>query len=135
MLSAPELIDRFVSVDTFAPQFLWVLMIALPRSEITERVMGPIGPIIGLSLVHFAVVILAATSPGGTEPILIFGDVFDPAKNQLDGMVRLFQVRDFVAEEWPHVVSAHEPHARARKAAVRDRADMSRFLTSLSSCR
>ena len=106
MLSVPELIELGVRVDTFAPQFLWVLMIALPRSEITERVMGPIGPIIGLSLVHFAVVLLAATSPGGTEPILIFADVFDPAKNQLDGMVRLFQVRDFVAEEWPHVVSA-----------------------------
>jgi hypothetical protein len=60
--------------------------------------------LIGLSLVHLAVVLLAATAPGGTEPILIFGDVFDPAKNQLDGMVRLFQVRDFVAEEWPHVL-------------------------------
>ena len=51
-----------------------------------------------------AVVLLAATAPGGTEPIKIFADVFDPAQNQLDGMVRLFQVRDFVAEEWPHVL-------------------------------
>ena len=32
---------------------------------------------------------------------MIFADVFDPTKNQLDGMVRLFQTRDFVAEEWP----------------------------------
>ena len=47
---------------------------------------------------------LAATKPGGTEPILIFADVFDPAQSQLDGMVRLFEVRDFVAEEWPHVL-------------------------------
>ena len=77
-------------------------MIALPKSELTERVMGPIGPIIGLSLVHLAVVLLAASAPGGTEPIAIFADVFDPAKSQLDGMVRLFEVRDFVAEEWPH---------------------------------
>lgn len=135
MLSGPELIDLGVRVDTFAPQFLWLLIIAMPRSEITERVMGPIVPVsiqighrisssletlstlltptklsglfsqlIGLSLVHLAVVVLAATAPGGTEPILIFGDVFDPAQNQLDGMVRLFQVRDFVAEEWPHVL-------------------------------
>ena len=54
--------------------------------------------------VHLAVVLLAASSPGGTEPIAIFADVFDPAQSQLDGMVRLFQVRDFVAEEWPHVL-------------------------------
>ena len=48
--------------------------------------------------------LLAASSPGGTEPIAIFADVFDLAQSQLDGMVRLFQVRDFVAEEWPHVL-------------------------------
>ena len=149
MLTGPELIDSGVRFDTFAPQFLWVLMVAAPRSEVTERVMGPITPIIGLSIgqlpnsdsalahtphtthtstharthrlkslslspsqtrllrnsllaVHLAVVLLAASAPGGTEPIKIFADVFDPAKNQLDGMVRLFEVRDFVAEEWPH---------------------------------
>ena len=104
MLTAPEVIDAAVSFDTFAPQFLWLLIVAAPEREITRRVMGPIGPIIGLSLVHFAVVLLAASAPGGTEPIAIFADVFDPAQNQLDGMVRLFEVRDFVAEEWPHVL-------------------------------
>lgn len=66
--------------------------------------MGPISPILALSLVHLTVVLLAASAPGGTEPILIFADVFDPAQNQLDGMERLFAVRDFVAEEWPHVL-------------------------------
>ena len=53
--------------------------------------------------------LLAATKPGGTEPILIFADVFDPAQSQLDGMVRLFEVRDFVAEEWPHGACANNP--------------------------
>lgn len=104
MFSGPELIDAAVSFDTFAPQFLWVLMVAVPRSRVTESVMGPIGPILALSLVHLAVVLTAAAAPGGTEPIAIFADVFDPAKSQLDGMVRLFEVRDFVAEEWPHVL-------------------------------
>ena len=66
--------------------------------------MGPVGPLIALSLIHLTIVLLAATKPGGTEPIAIFLDVFDPAQSQLDGMVRLFQVRDFVAEEWPHVL-------------------------------
>ena len=104
MVSGPEVIDAAVTFDTFAPQFLWLLIVAFPRAKITESVMGPILPLVALSLVHLAIVITAATAPGGTEPILIFGDVFDPAKNQLDGMVRLFQVRDFVAEEWPHVL-------------------------------
>lgn len=101
---AAPLIDLGVRVDTFLPQFAWLLIVALPRAKLTERIMGPIGPIIALSLVHLTVVLLAASSPGGTEPIAIFADVFDPAQSQLDGMVRLFQVRDFVAEEWPHVL-------------------------------
>ena len=66
--------------------------------------MGPVVPIIALSLAHLVIVLLAASAPGGTEPITIFADVFDPAQSQLDGMVRLFEVRDFVAEEWPHVL-------------------------------
>ena len=103
MLSGAELIDAGVSFDTFAPQFLWLLMVAAPQSRLTSAIMGPISPIIALSLVHLAIVLAAATAPGGTEPIAIFLDVFDPAKSQLDGMVRLFEVRDFVAEEWPHV--------------------------------
>ncbi|EOD04478.1 hypothetical protein EMIHUDRAFT_47959, partial [Emiliania huxleyi CCMP1516] len=83
---------------------LWVLMVAAPRSSLTARVMGPIAPVIALSLAHLAIVLLAASAPGGTEPVKIFADVFDPAQNQLDGMVRLFEVRDFVAEDWPHVL-------------------------------
>jgi hypothetical protein len=111
MLSGPELIDAGVRADTFAPQFLWLLIVAMPRSNLTKQVMGSIGPILGLSLVHLAVVLLAASAPGGTEPVKIFADVFDPAQNQLDGMVRLFEVRDFVAEEWP--VRAEESHWHA----------------------
>jgi len=30
--------------------------------------------------------------------------VFEPSNNQLDGMERLFAYRNFVAEEWPHVL-------------------------------
>ena len=103
-LSPPELIDLGVSIDTFAPQPFWLLMVAAPENDFTKKIMGPIAPILLLSAVHLLVVLLAASAPGGTEPILIFADVFDPTKNQLDGMVRLFEVRDFVAEEWPHVL-------------------------------
>lgn len=104
MLTPSDVIELGVKVDTFAPQFFWLAMVVAPRSKITESLMGPIGPILGLSLVHLLVVLLAATKPGGIEPILIFLDVFRPDLSQLDGMQRLFEVRDFVAEEWPHVL-------------------------------
>ena len=97
-----SLIDTGVSLVTFAPQPLWLLMVEAPRSKIAAQTMGPLLPIIALSLVHFVIVLMAASAPGGTEPIAIFLDVFDPAQSQLDGMQRLFEVRDFVAEEWPH---------------------------------
>ena len=50
---------------------------------------------------------LAATDdfPNGLAPITIFADVFDPRNSPLDGMQRLFSLRDFVAEEWPHVLA------------------------------
>lgn len=107
MFDPSVIIDRAVAIDTFLPQPFWLAIVAAPRSKITEKVMGPIAPIVGLSLVHLAIVLLAATKPGGTEPILIFMDVFDPLQSQLDGMERLFAVRDFVAEEWPHVRQLH----------------------------
>lgn len=107
MLSTPEAIDAGVSLVTFAPQPFWLLLILAPNMEITKKVMGPLSPILLLSLVHLAVVVLAASQDGletGTAPIAIFMDVFDPALNQLDGMERLFAYRNFVAEEWPHVL-------------------------------
>ena len=48
---AAPLIELGVRVDTFLPQFAWLLIVALPRAKLTERIMGPIGPIIALSLV------------------------------------------------------------------------------------
>lgn len=102
MLSAQEAIETGVSLTTFAPQPFWVLLIAAPRADVTRKIMGTPLPILALSLVHFAVVLLAATREDGTAPIMIFADVFDPAQSQLAGMQRLFEVPNFVAEEWPH---------------------------------
>lgn len=42
-------------------------MIAVPQSEITKKVMGPISSVLALSLVHLCIVLLAASAPGGTE--------------------------------------------------------------------
>lgn len=97
-----ESIESGVSVVTFAPQFLWILMIAAPKASITRDVMGPIAPILVLSLVHLMIVGVAASLPNGLSPIMIFADVFDPAQSQLSGMERLFSFPSFVAEEWPH---------------------------------
>ena len=103
-LSANDVIEAGVSFDTFAPQFLWLLMIAAPRSSVTEKVMGPIAPVLALALVHLVIVVVAASQEGAISQIAIFGEVFDPSRSQLDGMTKLFDIRNFIAEEWPHVL-------------------------------
>lgn len=121
-LEPNELIDQAVAISTFAPQPFWLLMIALPRARVTRALMEPLAPILGLSLVHFAVVVTAASQQDGTAPITIFFDVFDPAQNQLDGMERLFSFRNFVAEEWPYASSiASAPRARPRRRSPANR--------------
>jgi hypothetical protein len=104
MLAPADAIDLGVKIGTFAPQYLWLLMILAPNREITRKVMLPLEPIVALSLVHLAIVVLAASQDQGTAPIMIFADVFDPSQSQLDGMEKLFAYRNFVAEEWPHVL-------------------------------
>jgi hypothetical protein len=103
-LSPQEFIDSAVSLETFAPQFLWLPMIVAPKSELTKKLMGPIQPILLLSVVHLAIVLTAASQEGSLDQILIFQKVFDPAQSQLDGMQELFSYKNFDAEEWPHVL-------------------------------
>jgi len=103
-LAANDVIEAAVSFDTFAPQFLWLLMIAAPRSSLTKNVMGSITPILALAAVHLVVVLVAASQEGALSQIAIFGEVFDPSLSQLDGMMKLFDIRNFAAEEWPHVL-------------------------------
>ena len=103
-LSPQDIIEAGVSFDTFAPQFLWLLMIGFPDAEITKKVMGPITPIVGLALVHLTIVLVAAAQEGALKQVLIFQEVFDPSMSQLAGMQKLFEIPNFVAEEWPHVL-------------------------------
>ena len=104
MLAPQDVIDSGVSLVTFAPQFLWILLIAAPRAGVTKTVMGGILPLAAFSLVHLAIVVLAASQDQGTAPILLFNEVFNPSNNQLDKMMELFAYRNFAAEEWPHVL-------------------------------
>jgi len=103
-LAGQDIIEAGVSFDTFAPQFLWLSMIVAPESSVTKKIMGPIVPILALSLVHLGIVVLAASQKGAVDQILIFGEVFDPSLSQLTGMQKLLQFPNFVAEEWPHVL-------------------------------
>ena len=104
-LGASELIETCVKIDTFAPQFLWLLMIGAPESSLTKRIMGDtIVPILLLSTIHLLIVTVAASQEGAIAQIGLFQDVFDPAKSQLSGMQKLFDIPNFVAEEWPHVL-------------------------------
>jgi len=102
--SAKDIIEAGVSVDTFAPQFLWLLLIGLPDADLTKRIMGPITPLVALALVHLTIVAVAAAQEGALGQVLIFQEVFDPALSQLSGMQKLFAIPNFVAEEWPHVL-------------------------------
>lgn len=97
--SVEQIIETGVSLDTFAPQFLWLPMIIAPQSTLTKKIMGPIAPILLLSLVHLTIVVTAAAQEGATDQILIFQEVFDPSQSQLAGMAKMFQFPNFVAEE------------------------------------
>jgi len=103
-LSPQEVIETCVSIDTFAPQFLWLPMIAAPSSNATKKIMGPITPILALAAVHLLTVILAASQEGALSQVLVFQEVFDPSMSQLGGMQKMFAFPNFVAEEWPHVL-------------------------------
>eukprot|EP00546_Thalassionema_frauenfeldii_P006857 CAMPEP_0178919916 /NCGR_PEP_ID=MMETSP0786-20121207/14707_1 /TAXON_ID=186022 /ORGANISM="Thalassionema frauenfeldii, Strain CCMP 1798" /LENGTH=190 /DNA_ID=CAMNT_0020593909 /DNA_START=162 /DNA_END=734 /DNA_ORIENTATION=- len=105
-LSPQDVIEAGVSFDTFAPQFLWLPMIVAPESDLTKKIMGTngIALILGLALVHLAIVVTAAAQEGALDQILIFKEVFEPSNSQLGGMQKLFQYPNFVAEEWPHVL-------------------------------
>jgi Domain of unknown function (DUF4281) len=92
---------------TFAPQFLWLPMIAAPRAQLTKTLMGGrngIAAMVALALIHFVIVVTAAAQEGSLDQIKIFTEVFDPSLSQLAGMQKLFQYPNFVAEEWPHVL-------------------------------
>lgn len=106
-ISPQEIIEAGVSFDTFAPQFLWLPMIVAPRANITKTLMGGqngMVAIVALALVHFTIVVTAASQEGALDQVKIFTEVFDPSLSQLAGMQKLFQYQNFVAEEWPHVL-------------------------------
>ena len=62
--------------------------------------------VIFFALLHFFIVSASIVQPGATAPLLEFNDVFDPAKDsQAAFMNMVTNYPNFVAEEWPHVLT------------------------------
>jgi hypothetical protein len=103
---SPEPIHTAFALATFGPQPFWLLMIFLPRSSLTKRVMGGLDVVLFFALLHFFIVSFSIVQPDATAPLLEFNDVFDPSKDsQAAFMNMVTNYPNFVAEEWPHVLT------------------------------
>lgn len=103
---SPEPIHSAFAFATFGPQPFWVLMILLPKNDITKKVMGSLDVVIFFALLHFFIVSASIVQPDSTAPLLEFNDVFDPSKDsQAAFMNMVTNYPNFVAEEWPHVLT------------------------------
>lgn len=100
----PSIPDAF-NLATFLPQPFWLLMIALPNTELTKKVMKPWWPLITFSLIHFFIVCSSISEPDGTAPMAEFAGVFDPSGAPLTAMVGMMKYPNFVSEEWSHVLT------------------------------
>ena len=62
--------------------------------------------VIFFALLHLFIVGSSIVQPGATAPLLEFNDVFDPSKDsQAAFMNMVTNYPNFVAEEWPHVLT------------------------------
>mmetsp|Transcript_21758 Transcript_21758/g.53954 ORF Transcript_21758/g.53954 Transcript_21758/m.53954 type:complete len:234 (+) Transcript_21758:111-812(+) len=103
---SPEPIHTAFAFATFGPQPFWLLMILLPGNELTKKIMGKMDVVIFFALLHFFIVSASIAQPDSTAPLLEFNDVFDPAKDsQAAFMNMVTNYPNFVAEEWPHVLT------------------------------
>lgn len=100
-----ENIKQAFSLATFGPQYLWILLVLFPNTNITKKVMGGYGGIIVFSLIHFFIVVASATQENGTAPIEEFNGVFDPSGDPQAAMIGMMKYPNFVTEEWSHVLT------------------------------
>lgn len=85
------------NVATFLPQPFWLLMILVPNSDLTKKLMGSWFSIFSFSLVHLFIVIVSASQEDGTAPIVEFSKVFDPAGNPQQAMLGMMTYPNFVS--------------------------------------
>ena len=93
------------SIATFFPQLPWLLLILLPTTNITKRLLGGYEIITICCLIHFFIVIASILQPDGTAPIAEFADVFDPYGDPQGAMISMMNYPNFVTEEWSHVLT------------------------------
>lgn len=100
-------IKQAFSLATFGPQYLWILMVFFPNTQITKKVMGGYGGIIAFSLIHLFIVIASASQENGTAPLVEFNGVFDPSPDAdpQAAMIGMMKYPNFVTEEWSHVLT------------------------------
>lgn len=124
--TSPEPIHTAFSLATFGPQPFWVLMILLPKSDLTKKVMGTMGTchrfllvdtclhysdvdfqfflasldvVLFFALLHFSIVTSSIVQSGATAPLLEFNNVFDPSGDpQAAFMNMVSNYPNFVAE-------------------------------------
>ncbi|CAM9314547.1 unnamed protein product [Choristocarpus tenellus] len=100
------IIDSAFKFSTFVPQGLFALMILAPRSRITRSVMEPWWPTLTLCLCHVLIVAVSLAQPGGSAPMALFSEVFEPSGNgQLAAIMHMYTYSNFAAEEWSHVLT------------------------------
>lgn len=100
-----ELIRQAFSVATFFPQPFWILLILLPNATVTKLILGDFKVVTLFCLVHLFIVLASISEPNGTAPMIEFANVFDPAGNQQEAMVHMMTYKNFVSEEWSHVLT------------------------------
>jgi Domain of unknown function (DUF4281) len=103
---SPEPIHTAFTVATFAPQPFWLLMILLPNSTLTKRIMGGMQVPLLLCAVHLLIVLASLSADGGTAPLAEFNDVFDLSGDPQKAFIGMTSnYPNFVAEEWSHVLT------------------------------
>ncbi|CAJ1902312.1 unnamed protein product [Cylindrotheca closterium] len=104
--TSPEPIHTAFSFATFGPQPFWLLLIFLPKADITKKVMGSLDVVVFFALTHFFIVASSIVQPGATAPLLEFNEVFNPGGDpQAAFMNMVTNYPNFVAEEWSHVLT------------------------------
>mmetsp|Transcript_21072 Transcript_21072/g.31978 ORF Transcript_21072/g.31978 Transcript_21072/m.31978 type:complete len:225 (+) Transcript_21072:41-715(+) len=104
--SSPEPIQLAFKAATFFPQPFWTLLVLLPNSGLTKKVMGGIEIVTICCLIHFFIVSASIVIPeGGTAPLDVFNGVFDIAGNPQESFMTLVKYPNFVSEEWSHVLT------------------------------
>jgi len=104
ILSPTSIHDAF-SVATFFPQPFWLLLVFLPNSGITKKIMGGMEIVTLCCLVHFFIVSASIVQPEATAPLAEFSGVFDPAGDPQKAFIGMMQYPNFISEEWSHVLT------------------------------